>query len=97
MTDIVQIITSDKTELSLPLSVAIQSSTLKNILESPFREHDSHIIELTQFNTPVMRKVIEYLEYKNQYANSEDDDIPEFNVPPELSLELLLAADYLNI
>jgi transcription elongation factor B subunit 1 len=38
--------------------------------------------------------VCEYLYYNQKHAESKD--VPDMEIPPELCLELLIAADYLN-
>lgn len=43
----------------------------------------------------VLDKVVEYLYYHQKYADSKD--VPDMEIPPELCLELLYAADYLNL
>jgi hypothetical protein len=42
----------------------------------------------------VLEKVCEYLYYHEKHKNSRE--VPDMDIPPELCLELLLAADYLN-
>jgi hypothetical protein len=42
----------------------------------------------------VLEKVCEYLYYNQKHAESKD--VPDMEIPPELCLELLLAADYLD-
>ena len=68
------------------------------MIEGSFRESKGRI-ELKQFDSHILKKVVEYLNYNFQYSsiNEDDDDIPEFEIPTDMSLELLLAADYLNI
>ena len=41
-----------------------------------------------------MEKVCEYFYYNQKMKNAKD--VPELDIPPELCLELLMAADYLN-
>ena len=43
----------------------------------------------------VLDKVVEYLQYWYQYRNKQD--IPEFDIPVDLCLELLDAADFLGL
>ena len=43
----------------------------------------------------ILEKVCKYLYYKTRHANSMGD-IPNFDIEPELSLELLMAADFLD-
>lgn len=42
----------------------------------------------------VLEKVCEYLYYNEK--NKDARDVPDMDIPPELCLELLMAADYLN-
>lgn len=42
----------------------------------------------------VLEKVCEYFYYNEKFKNSKD--VPDMDIPPELCLELLMAADYLN-
>ena len=42
----------------------------------------------------VLEKVCEYLLYN--LKNKDQKDVPDMEIPPELCLELLMAADYLN-
>ena len=42
----------------------------------------------------VLEKVCEYLYYSQKHAESKD--VPDMEIPPELCLELLIAADYLD-
>lgn len=43
----------------------------------------------------VLDKVVEYFHYWYRYRNS--DDVPDMDIPVELCLELLAAADYLGL
>jgi hypothetical protein len=42
----------------------------------------------------VLEKVCEYFYYNEKHKNSKD--VPDIDIPAELCLELLMAADYLN-
>lgn len=42
----------------------------------------------------VLEKVCEYFYYNERYKDAKD--VPDMDIPPELCLELLLAADYLD-
>lgn len=94
----VTLIANDRSEVQLSREAASVSSTLKSMLEGPFKESDGRI-ELPTFDSRVLQKVAEYLEYNWQYRDADNDieDVPEFEIPTEMALELLLAADYLGI
>ena len=49
---------------------------------------------LTENSGVVLEKVCEYLYFNQKYADSKD--VPDMEIPPELCLELLIAADYLD-
>lgn len=51
-------------------------------------------MELPTINGVVLEKVCEYLYYNQKHAESKD--VPDLEIPPELCLELLIAADYLD-
>ena len=43
----------------------------------------------------VLEKVVEY--FHHWYLNREKEDVPDMDIPVELCLELLVAADYLGL
>jgi hypothetical protein len=49
---------------------------------------------LKQHSGVVLEKVCEYLYYNQKHAESKD--VSDMDIPPELCLELLIAADYLD-
>lgn len=51
-------------------------------------------IVLMQHSGVVLEKVCEYFYYNEKYKDQKD--VPDMEIPPELCLELLMAADYLN-
>ncbi|KAM5543822.1 hypothetical protein V8D89_002439 [Ganoderma adspersum] len=96
--DWVRLTSSDGYHYLVRRKVALCSGTLKNTLNE-----DSNFVEATS-NTCAMdergiivEKLAEYLIYKSTYENAKkNEDIPDFQerVNPEISLELLVAADY---
>lgn len=104
--DMIELVASDGSRHQVPINVAMLSSTLRSILEGNFEDSDG-IIELPTMRGEVIDKVIEYLKFKHKKLNDESDDdddddmddegITNFEVPTELSLDLLLAADYLDV
>lgn len=46
----------------------------------------------------ILECIVEYLYYHYKYKDqAESGDVPEFNIPTHLALELLVKADYLDI
>ncbi|QQP48917.1 Transcription elongation factor B polypeptide 1, partial [Caligus rogercresseyi] len=81
----VKLISSDKHEFIVKREHALTSGTIKAMLSVNFREIPSH----------VLHKVCMYFTYKVRYTNSATE-IPEFPIAPEIALELLMAANFLD-
>lgn len=97
MTDSIVLVSADNVEFQISKETAFVSSTLRAMLVSPFLESNGKIA-FPEIESKVLEKVIEYLEYNLQYRDAEENaEIPEFEIPTEMSLELLLAADYLGV
>ncbi|CAB4256625.1 similar to Saccharomyces cerevisiae YPL046C ELC1 Elongin C, conserved among eukaryotes [Maudiozyma barnettii] len=103
--DIISLIGSDKVKHSILREDAMLSSTLKSIASGNFADSKDSI-ELPSMSGPVIEKVIEYMNFKGKLLREgrEGDNtevtaekFENFNIPTELSLDVLLAADYLNI
>lgn len=106
----VYLIGSDDTEHAVARTHAMQSSTLRSILEGEFSDSTARI-NLPSMRGEVLDKVVEYLDFKYRRQHPEDagngdgddnedvdeDGLANFNIPTALSLDLLLAADYLDI
>jgi len=76
------------------------SGTLKDMLDtdSGFAEAQSKTCSL-QYLAAIVEKVVEYLHHQHMYKDvTKAHEIPDFSkrIPPELALELLSAADYLD-
>lgn len=77
-------------------SIAIEGSeTIQAMLEGSFRESEDNIIRFPDIQGPILEKVIQYLHYKRKHSRS-TGRIPEFEIEPEIALELLVASNYLN-
>lgn len=60
-----------------------------------FTEQQLGEINFREISTPILEKVIQYFYYKLKYTNS-TTEIPEFPIEPEIALELLMAANFLD-
>ena len=73
------------------------SKMIKSMMTSygGFSERSSNKITFPEISGKILEKVCQYFYYKLQYTDSREA-IPEFKVPPELALELLMASNYLD-
>jgi len=92
----VKLISATGTEVYCERSVAIAGSeTMAAMLTSTMREAEENVIRFPDISGPILEKVVQYMYYKNQHSNS-TGRLPEFDIKPEIALELLVAANYLN-
>ncbi|GAB4823301.1 hypothetical protein N2152v2_010347 [Parachlorella kessleri] len=94
----VKLISSEGFEFIVDYDAACVSNTVKNMLSSQggFTEAETSEIRFPEISTPVLEKVCQYFYYKLRYQNTASKNIPEFKVNPEMALELLMAANYLD-
>lgn len=91
----VTLISRDGFKFVIPKEAAMISSTLRAMVDVPyFKESQKGKIRLHEIDGVVLEKVCEYLCYNYKYQNTIDP--PEFDIPPEMALELLVAADFLD-
>ncbi|TPX51658.1 hypothetical protein SeMB42_g01838 [Synchytrium endobioticum] len=98
MAETVKLISSDGFEFIIERKCALASGTLKNMLSSPgqFTESIQNEIRLRDMKAIIVEKVCKYLYYKVQYSSA-TSDIPNFPIEHEIALELLMAADFLDV
>eukprot|EP00968_Pinguiococcus_pyrenoidosus_P007158 scaffold473_cov257-Pinguiococcus_pyrenoidosus.AAC.10 len=70
------------------------SGTIRAMLSGQFVESGGEIT-FKELSTPILERVIQYLYYKVRYTNS-DEKIPEFDINPELVMDLFMAANFLE-
>uniref|UniRef100_A0AC35UBX8 Elongin-C n=1 Tax=Rhabditophanes sp. KR3021 TaxID=114890 RepID=A0AC35UBX8_9BILA len=93
----VKLVSSDKHTFYLPKDLALTSSTIKAMLSGPgcSAENETNTVNFRELPSHVLQKVCHYFLYKSRYTNS-PAEIPEFHVSAELSLDLLMAANFLD-
>ncbi|KAK5456114.1 elongin C [Exophiala xenobiotica] len=92
----VTLVSSDGFEFHVRRSAACVSGTIRRMLDtqSNFSEAQTGVCHLENITGIVLEKVVEYFYYNEKYRNSEG--VPDMDIPSELCLELLMAADYLS-
>jgi len=93
----VKLISSDGHEFMVLRDHALTSGTIKAMLSGPgqFAENETNEVNFREIPSHVLQKVCMYFTYKTRYTNS-STEIPEFPIPPEIALELLMAANFLD-
>ncbi|KAH7922001.1 POZ domain-containing protein [Leucogyrophana mollusca] len=99
----VRITSTDGYSFLVKRKVAMMSGTLKNMLsvDSNFKEALANTCPINE-RAAVVEKVCEYMAFKAYHEGAgpkEEIPVNEFTerIPPEVALELLLAADYLEV
>ncbi|KIP05739.1 hypothetical protein PHLGIDRAFT_107850 [Phlebiopsis gigantea 11061_1 CR5-6] len=96
--DWIRIVSTDGYSCLVRRKVAMTSGTLRDMLDAGFAEASANTCRAEERGV-VVEKLCEYLQYKWTYERaSPKEDIPDFSerIPPEVALELVIAADYYN-
>ncbi|CAJ0954231.1 unnamed protein product, partial [Mesorhabditis belari] len=93
----VKLVSSDGHEFYIKREHALISGTIKAMLSGPgaFQENEANEVNFREIPSHVLLKVCHYFAYKAKYTNSAAE-IPEFNIEPDVALELLMAANFLD-
>ncbi|XP_026750504.1 elongin-C [Galleria mellonella] len=93
----VKLVSSDGHEFIVKREHALTSGTIKAMLSGPgqFAENEANEVNFREIPSHVLQKVCMYFTYKVRYTNS-STEIPEFPIAPEIALELLMAANFLD-
>ncbi|KAF1821493.1 POZ domain-containing protein [Dissoconium aciculare CBS 342.82] len=92
----VTLVSSDNFSYVIRRSAANISEAIRRMLDpaNGFRESQTNTCHFDNINGMVLEKVCEYLYYNEKHKDARD--VPDMDIPPELCLELLMAADYLG-
>ncbi|CAD0029692.1 unnamed protein product [Aureobasidium pullulans] len=90
--DYVTLVSNDGFEFLVQRTSACISGAIKRMLD-PIKSK-THRCTFENINGMVLEKVCEYFYYHEK--NRDSTGVPDLDIPPELCLELLMAADYLN-
>lgn len=93
----IKLISSDKHEFIVKREHALMSVTIKAMLSGPgqYAENETNEINFRDIPSHVLSNICMYLAYRSYYLNC-STEIPEYVVSPELSLELIMAANFLD-
>ena len=91
---IIKLKSAEGHEFFVDKKCAMVSGTIKAMLSGQFAESRGEV-SFPEIPGAVLEKVIQYLYYKVRYTNSLQRT-PDFSLEPEMALELLIAAGYLD-
>ncbi len=96
-TEVVTLVASNGAQIKLPLGAACCSHVIATMLDPQYGwvEAADRVVHLADIPQHTLVRVVEYLQYRWTYDGIADH--PAFEIAPEESLELLLAADYLDM
>ncbi|KAI5292367.1 Transcription elongation factor B (SIII), polypeptide 1 (15kDa, elongin C) [Ascosphaera acerosa] len=94
-TDYVTLCSYDGFEFIIARELACISETIRRMLDAgdEFTESATGRIYFDNISGIVLEKVCEYFLYNDR--NKDQMNVPDMDIPPELCLELVMAADYL--
>jgi transcription elongation factor B subunit 1 len=90
----VKLISMEGHEFLVDKKCAMVSGTIKAMLEGQFAESRGEI-RFPEIPGHILEKVVQYLYYKVRYTNT-PQRVPNFNIEPEIALDLLMASNYLD-
>ncbi|KAJ4725709.1 transcription elongation factor B polypeptide 1 [Melia azedarach] len=93
--DTVKLISAEGFEFVIDKEAAMVSQTIRNMLTSPgsFAEREHGEVTFPEISTTILEKICQYFYWSLQYARGKETD---FHIEPELTLELMMAANYLH-
>ncbi|KAI1442437.1 POZ domain-containing protein [Annulohypoxylon stygium] len=93
----VTLVSSDGYEFVVLREATLVSPAIKSMLDpnSQFSEAITGRCVFQEISGTVLEKVVEYFHY--WYKNRDQEQVPDMEIPVELCLELLMAADYLGL
>ncbi|PKS10450.1 hypothetical protein jhhlp_002201 [Lomentospora prolificans] len=93
----ITLVSSDGFEFVVLREAALKSTVIKSMLDtrSRFKEAITGVCRFQEISGAVMEKVVEYFHY--WYRHRDSSDVPDMDIPVELCLELLVAADFLGL
>ncbi|KAG4155582.1 hypothetical protein ERO13_D03G120951v2 [Gossypium hirsutum] len=84
--DTVKLISADEMEFVIDKDAAMVSQTIRNMLTSPGPIEN-------WISAVILEKICQYFYWALQYSRGKET---EFHIEPELTLELMMAANYLH-
>ncbi|KAM7202814.1 BTB/POZ fold [Naviculisporaceae sp. PSN 640] len=91
----ITLVSQDGWEFVVLREATMISPTIKGMLRGDFAEAQTGRCEFPEISGEILEKVVEYFHY--WYKNRDKEDVADMEIPVELCLELLVAADYFGL
>ncbi|KAI5065281.1 hypothetical protein GOP47_0019976 [Adiantum capillus-veneris] len=93
--DTITLVSAEGFEFVIDRKAAVVSNTLKSMLSSSggFKETEVGEVKLPEISTPVLEKVCEFFYWSLQFSNGIET---EFDIEPEMTPDLIMAANFLH-
>jgi len=94
----IRLISAERHVFVVERRIVLTSGMIRTMLGGGggFAESAKGEIEFGEISTAVLEKVVAYMHYKAKHHNSKVP-IPDFAIAPEMALEVLSAANYLDL
>ncbi|KAJ6263804.1 hypothetical protein Dda_2376 [Drechslerella dactyloides] len=95
---VLTLVSNDDFQFVVPKRTAFASKTIRNMFNknTGYIEAKENRVRFDDMNGVLLEKVCEYFCYKEKY-NGSRGAVPEFKIPPEMALELMTTADFLEV
>ncbi|KAL5611962.1 hypothetical protein BROUX41_000472 [Berkeleyomyces rouxiae] len=95
--DYVTLVSGDSYEFIIPQKLARLSPVINGMLErGNFQEATTGVCEFPEISGVILELIVDYFHYWYRWKDH-DGCVPNLDIPVELCLELLVAADYLGL
>ncbi|KAH7672840.1 S-phase kinase-associated protein 1-like protein [Dioscorea alata] len=93
--EMVKLISAEGFEFVIDKQAAMVSQTIRNMLTSPggFSETQQGQVTFPEISTHILEKICQYFYWSLQFASGKET---EFHIEPEITLDLMMAANYLH-
>ncbi|KAJ3702809.1 hypothetical protein LUZ61_006514 [Rhynchospora tenuis] len=87
----VKLVSADGLEFVVPRNAAMISKTIQGMLSSPVTQQEE--LHFPEIRGVILKKVCEYFSWALRYSRGEESEFP---IEPEIALELMMAAYFLD-
>ncbi|KAK4213225.1 transcriptional elongation regulator [Rhypophila sp. PSN 637] len=91
----ITLVSRDGWEFVVLREATMISPTIKGMLRGQFAEAKTGRCTFPEISGVILEKVVEYFQF--WYKNQDKEDVSDMDIPVELCLELLVAADYFGL